>query len=61
MVRVNLLKILTSLYKCHPNPKKMIAEFHLYPVVKTLTEDKAVLVQGLASKLIVAFNDNTIV
>lgn len=60
-VRVNLLKILTSLYEYHPNPKKMIAEHQLFPVVKRLTEDKTVLVRNLASKLLVAFNANTVV
>lgn len=60
-VRVNLLKMLTSLYECHPNPKKMIAEYQLYPVIKRLTEDKTVLVQKMASKLLVAFNANTVV
>ena len=52
-VRVNLLRILTRLYKCHPHPKTMIAEFNLYPVVKQLTTDKIVLVQKLASQLLV--------
>lgn len=60
-VRVNLLKTLTSLYEYHPNPKKMIAEYQLFPVVKRLAEDKTVLVRNLASKLLVAFNANTIV
>lgn len=60
-VRVNLLKTLTSLYEYHPNPKKMIAEYQLFPVVKRLAEDKTVLVRNLASKLLVAFNANTVV
>jgi len=60
-VRVNLLKALTSLYEYNPNPKKMIAEYQLFPIVKRLTEDKTVLVRNLASKLLVAFNANTIV
>lgn len=59
-VRVNLLRILTALYKGHPNPKKMIAEFNLYPAVKALTEAKIVLVQKLASQLLVAFNTNSV-
>jgi len=60
-VRVNLLKALTSLYEYHPNPKKMIAAYQLFPIVKRLTEDKTVLVQNLASKLLVAFNANSVV
>jgi len=60
-VRVSLLKSLTSLYEYHPNPKKMIAEYQLFPIVKRLTEDKTILVKNLASKLLVAFNANTVV
>eukprot|EP01113_Clastostelium_recurvatum_P037254 TRINITY_DN5420_c0_g2_i1.p1 TRINITY_DN5420_c0_g2~~TRINITY_DN5420_c0_g2_i1.p1 ORF type:complete len:1097 (-),score=420.63 TRINITY_DN5420_c0_g2_i1:391-3681(-) len=61
-VRINLLKILTALYEGHPNPKRMIAEQHLYPVVRRLAEeDRTVLVLKMASDLLVAFNANDVV
>eukprot|EP01112_Ceratiomyxa_fruticulosa_P019583 TRINITY_DN6452_c0_g1_i1.p1 TRINITY_DN6452_c0_g1~~TRINITY_DN6452_c0_g1_i1.p1 ORF type:complete len:1073 (+),score=231.94 TRINITY_DN6452_c0_g1_i1:255-3473(+) len=61
-VRVNLLKILTSLYENHPNPKRMIAEHHLYPVVKRLAdENKTGLVKKMASKMLVAFSENAVI
>eukprot|EP01132_Coremiostelium_polycephalum_P005665 gene5665-7051_t len=61
-VRLNLLKIITSLYECHPNSKKMIQEYKLYPIIQRIAEtDKSVLVQKIASKLYEAFNANSVI
>ncbi|KAM9966163.1 hypothetical protein ACTFIR_006355 [Dictyostelium discoideum] len=61
-VRLNLLKIITSLYECHPNAKKMIQEFKLIPIIQKIADtDKSVLVQKMASKLLEAFNANTVI
>ncbi|EGC39194.1 hypothetical protein DICPUDRAFT_96609 [Dictyostelium purpureum] len=61
-VRLNLLKIITSLYEAHPNAKKMIQDFKLIPVIQRIADtDKSVLVQKMASKLLEAFNANNVI
>eukprot|EP01133_Synstelium_polycarpum_P006813 gene6813-7918_t len=62
LVRLNLLKILSSLYECHPNAKMMIQEYKLYPIIQRIsTSDKSVLNQKIASKLYEAFNTNSVI
>jgi len=54
-VRLSLLKILMRLYDEHPQPKQMVIEHKLYPVVKGLAHEKTVLVQKMAKKLAGSF------
>ncbi|EGG21702.1 putative protein serine/threonine kinase [Cavenderia fasciculata] len=62
LVRLNLLKILSSLYEHHPNTKMMIQEYKLYPIIQRITtSDKSVLNQKIASKLYEAFNTNSVI
>eukprot|EP00003_Mantamonas_plastica_P025979 TRINITY_DN518_c1_g1_i1.p1 TRINITY_DN518_c1_g1~~TRINITY_DN518_c1_g1_i1.p1 ORF type:complete len:635 (-),score=238.30 TRINITY_DN518_c1_g1_i1:184-2088(-) len=59
--RIQLLQLLTIVYEYHAQPKKLIADFDLYPVVEQLVhEDKAIMVQTMATKLLEAFGGNQI-
>ncbi|KAF2069497.1 hypothetical protein CYY_009186 [Polysphondylium violaceum] len=62
LVRLNLLKIISSIYECHPNAKKLIQDFKLYPIIQRIADtDKSVLVMKMASKLLEAFNTNSVI
>jgi hypothetical protein len=60
-VRVGVLKVIISVYESHRNPKNMIAENNLIPLVQQSVKDKAVIVSDLASQLLLVFNTNDII
>eukprot|EP01027_Heterolobosea_sp_BB2_P026345 GEZU01040564.1.p1 GENE.GEZU01040564.1~~GEZU01040564.1.p1 ORF type:complete len:126 (+),score=52.41 GEZU01040564.1:91-468(+) len=59
LVRLNLLKILRLIYEFHPNPKLLITQHDLMGLVRNVVNnDKAVLVNEMASNLLNAFDAN---
>lgn len=59
VIRVNLLRMLTSIYEHNRNPKKMVMEHNLMRVVERMAQnDKAVLVKEIAGQLQKAFKAN---
>ena len=59
VIRVNLLRMLTSIYEHHRNPKQLVMEHNLMRVVERMIEhDKAVLVKEIAGQLQKAFKAN---
>ncbi|KYQ88661.1 putative protein serine/threonine kinase [Tieghemostelium lacteum] len=61
-IRLNLLKIITSIYEGHQNPKKLIQDYNLYPIIKNVAKtDKSILVQAVANNLFEAFNANSVI
>jgi len=55
LVRLNLLKVLMSLFSASPDPKSLIEEYKLFDLVKKLEKDHAVLVAEMAGQLKVQF------
>jgi len=55
LVRVNLLKLLASLYEAYPKQRQMLATYNLQAIVSQLTGERSVLIQELASKLLTSF------
>ncbi|KAJ1636272.1 hypothetical protein T492DRAFT_835482 [Pavlovales sp. CCMP2436] len=59
VIRVALLRMLTSVYEHHRNPKKMVMEHNLMRLVERMVHsDKAVLVKEIAGQLQKAFKAN---
>jgi hypothetical protein len=59
VIRVNLLRMLTSIYEHHRNPKRLVMEHNLMQVVQRMVlHDKAVLVKEIAGQLQKAFKAN---
>lgn len=59
VIRVNLLRMLTSIYEHNRNPKKMVMEHNLMRVVERMAQnDTAVLVKEIAGQLQKAFKAN---
>lgn len=56
VIRVTLLRMLTSIYEQHRAPKKLVVQYELTKVVERLMDtDKAVLVKEVAGRLHKAF------
>ena len=59
VIRVNLLRMLTSIYEHHRSPKALVMDYDLTRVVDRLVlHDKAVLVKEIAGQLQKAFRAN---
>jgi hypothetical protein len=58
LVRVNLLKLLSSLYENHPDKKRLLRTFDLTTVVSQLKGERSVVIQELASKLLQLFRQS---
>lgn len=52
VVRITVLKILTTIFDCHPYKRTLIKKSNLIQVCENLLNDKAVMVVDLASKLL---------
>lgn len=59
VIRVKLLRMLTSIYEHHRSPKALVMDYDLTRVVDRLVlHDKAVLVKEIAGQLQKAFRAN---
>jgi len=57
IIRINLLKILTSIYESHHDPVKLVKSHDLLPLLTRLSEDNtSVIVVQLAQKLLKKYN-----
>ncbi|KAI5802119.1 hypothetical protein FPQ18DRAFT_383141 [Pyronema domesticum] len=60
VVRLNLLKILTTICDANEQKEALIREYGMYPIVKRVAEkDSAVLVRNMANDLVKACNDRS--
>lgn len=57
VVMLNLLRVLASLFESHPKPFDFVSKHRLVPIIRKLTTDaQSILVQELASKLLLSFS-----
>eukprot|EP00735_Rhodelphis_limneticus_P013963 TRINITY_DN7931_c0_g1::TRINITY_DN7931_c0_g1_i1::g.15623::m.15623 TRINITY_DN7931_c0_g1::TRINITY_DN7931_c0_g1_i1::g.15623 ORF type:complete len:1244 (+),score=360.81,sp/Q8T2I8/SEPA_DICDI/43.59/3e-144,sp/Q8T2I8/SEPA_DICDI/59.02/3e-107,Pkinase/PF00069.20/5.7e-71,Pkinase_Tyr/PF07714.12/5.6e-49,Kinase-like/PF14531.1/0.0032,Arm/PF00514.18/1.4e+03,Arm/PF00514.18/1.5e+02,Arm/PF00514.18/1.2e+04,Arm/PF00514.18/3.4,Arm/PF00514.18/7.6e+03,Ric8/PF10165.4/40,Ric8/PF10165.4/0.088,BUD22/PF09073.5/0.043,DUF3385/P len=60
-IRLNLLKILRSLYERHERPKQLITQHRLIEVMMRLQKADKVLIQQIANNLLIAFTANDVI
>jgi len=60
LIQLNLLKMLKEMYFAHANPKQMIAEQKLLPIIKNVADNakEFQLVSAVAFELLEAFKSN---